>query len=280
MEYEIIDDKLLGKGGYSTVYICKKKGSDSNKRYAMKISEEIKNSKNYLQVEYKILKYLLGGIGIPKVYSFGKESHKTNNFYLVQQLLGNNLTQELKKYENKIPKDIFIKMAIQMISRVEFLHSRGFIHCDIKPENFALNFNKDNNDFTVYLIDFGLVEPYINLKTKEHRELKEKKGHKGTMNFCSMNSHMELSLSRRDDLESLAYCLIYLWSGKLPWSNRGFKGYNTNEVILNLKIEFSSYGYGNKSIPSNLMKFLDYAIKLKFEEMPDYKYLKDLIKEL
>ena len=169
-------------------------------------------------------------------------------------------------------------MAIQMISRVEFLHSRGFIHCDIKPENFALSFNKDNSDFTVYLIDFGLVEQYINLKTKEHRKLKEKKGHRGTMNFCSMNSHMELSFSRRDDLESLAYCLIYLWAGKLPWSS-GYKVYN-NEVILNLKIEFSSYGYENGAIPSNLMKFLDYVIKLKFEELPNYKYLKDLIREL
>ncbi len=279
MEYEKIEDKLLGKGGYSTVYICKKKGSDSDMRYAMKISEELAISKNYLQNEYKILKYLLGGIGIPKVYSFGRESDETNNFYLVQQLLGNNLTQELKKYKNKIPKDIFIKMAIQMISRVEFLHSRGFVHCDIKPENFALNFNKDNNDFTVYLIDFGLVEPYINLKTREHRQLKEKTGHKGTLNFCSMNSHMELSLSRRDDLESLAYCLIYLWAGTLPWINSRYKGYN-NEAILNLKIEFTSYEYYNKSIPKNLMKFLDYAIKLQFDELPNYKYLKNLIREL
>ncbi len=276
MEFEKIDNQLLGKGGYSTVYICKQKGSNSNKRYAMKITEDFKNnSENYLQVEYKVLKYLLGGIGIPKVYSFGRENNEAHNFYLVQQLLGNNLTQELKKYRSKIPKDIYIKMALQMISRVEFLHSRGLVHCDIKPENFALNINKDSKDFTVYLIDFGLVEPYINFKTREHKHLKEEKGQKGTICFCSMNSHMKLSLSRRDDLESLAYCLIYLWVGKLPWS----KGYN-NEAVFNLKIEFSSYGYENKNIPNNLMKFLGYAIKLKFEELPNYKYLKDLVKGL
>ena len=91
MQYEKIDDKIIGKGGYSTVYLCKKKDCDSNKRYAMKISDEYKNpSKNHLLGEYKILKFLSGGIGIPKVYYFGKENNDTNTFYLVQELLGNN----------------------------------------------------------------------------------------------------------------------------------------------------------------------------------------------
>ena len=281
MEFEKTE-KLLGKGGYSSVYICKKKNSDSTKRYAMKISEIYKSPQksHHLLIEYKILKYLSGGIGIPKVYSFGKENNDSNTFYLVQQLLGNNLTQELKKYKNKIPKELYINMAVQMISRIEFLHSKGLIHCDIKPENFVLNLdNNENKNIIIYLIDFGLSEPYINLKTKEHRQQKEKKGIKGTMDYCSMNSHSELSLSRRDDLESLAYCLIYLLYGKLPWSNRSNNGYN-NESILNMKIEFSSYGCEVKNIHKNLKKFLDYVIKLKFDEAPNYKYLKELVKEI
>ena len=278
MQYEKIDDKIIGKGGYSTVYLCKKKDCDSNKRYAMKISDEYKNpSKNHLLGEYKILKFLSGGIGIPKVYYFGKENNDTNKFYLVQELLGNNLNQEFKRYKNKFPKELFIKIALQMIARIEFLHCLGFIHCDIKPDNFALNKDNDKKDFILYLIDFGLAEPYINLKTKEHRHLKEKTGHKGTMNFCSMNSHMGLSLSRRDDLESLAYCLIYLWIGKLPWSNNNSDEY-LNDEILNSKIEFTSYKYNSINIPKNLKEFLDYVIQLKFEEIPNYKYLKDLIR--
>ena len=271
-------EKIIGKGGYSSVYLCKRKNVDSIKRYAMKISKNNSlNKNNHLFKEYKILRYLSGGIGIPKVYSFGKESNENNSYYLVQQLLGNNLAQELIKFKNKFPKQLYINLGIQMISRIEFLHSKGFLHCDLKPENFVINL--DNNNIIVYLIDFGLAEPYINLKSKEHIKDKEKKGHKGTMDYCSMNSHLELSLSRRDDIESLAYCLIFLWEGKLPWSKIYSKTHD-NETIYNLKMEFSSYGYEMNNIPKNLKKFLDYSLTLKFDENPDYKYLKQLIKEL
>ena len=283
MQYEKTD-QLIGKGGYSSVYVCKKKGEDSNKNYAIKISEEIRNpAKNHLLIEYKILKHLIGGIGIPKVYSYGVDN---DNIYLVQQLLGNNLTQEMKKNKNKFSKKTFINIALQMISRIEFIHTFGFIHCDIKPDNFVLDLSskddnkskdKEKDNPVVYLIDYGLAEPYINLKTKKHKQLKEKQGLKGTIEFCSINSHMGLSLSRRDDLESLAYCLIFMYLGKLPWSSRGSNG-KSRENVLNSKIEFCSIGKGLNIIHQNFGKILDYVTKLQFEERPNYKYLKDLIK--
>ena len=170
MQFEKTEN-ILGKGGYSTVYICKKKNSDSNKSYAMKISEELKSpKKNHLLIEYKILKYLSGGIGIPKVYYFGIENEDEKKYCLVQQLLGNNLTEELKKSNNKFQTEKYINIGLQMVSRIEFLHSRGFIHCDVKPENFVLDADSNDNDnnFTVFLIDYGLAEPYINLKTKAY----------------------------------------------------------------------------------------------------------------
>jgi len=88
---------------------------------------------------------------------------------------------------------------------------------------------------------------------------------------------MGLSLSRRDDLESLAYCLIFMYLGKLPWSSRGSNG-KSRENVLNSKIEFCSIGKGLNIIHQNFGKILDYVTKLQFEERPNYKYLKDLIK--
>ena len=281
MQYEKTD-QLIGQGGYSSVYICKKKDADTDQTYAIKLSKDIRNSsKNHLLIEYKILRYLVGGIGIPKVYSYGKED---DNIFLVQELLGNNLNQEMKNRKNKFNKKTFISLGLQMISRIEFLHSYGFIHCDIKPDNFVLGLKQeknmkdiDKNNFTLYLIDYGLAEPYMNLKTKVHKKPKENQGHKGTIDFCSINSHMGLSLSRRDDLESLAYCLIYLYLGKLPWTSSRSIG-KSKENILNAKIEFSSICKQLKNIDKNLVKILDYVSKLQFEEKPNYKYIKELIK--
>ena len=281
MQYEKTD-QLIGQGGYSSVYICKKKDADTNQTYAIKVSKDIRNSsKNHLLIEYKILRYLVGGIGIPKVYSYGKED---DNIFLVQELLGNNLNQEMKNRKNKFNKKTFISLGLQMISRIEFLHSYGFIHCDIKPDNFVLGLKQeknmkdiDKNNFTLYLIDYGLAEPYMNLKTKVHKKPKENQGHKGTIDFCSINSHMGLSLSRRDDLESLAYSLIYLYLGKLPWTSSRSIG-KSKENILNAKIEFSSICKQLKNIDKNLVKILDYVSKLQFEEKPNYQYIKELIK--
>jgi len=113
------------------------------------------------------------------------------------------------------------QIALQCIDRIEYVHSKGIIHCDIKPENFVIGLDDPN---VIYLIDFGLGQKYISLKTGKHIEFLFTGYMTGTARYCSVNNHLGIEPSRRDDLESLCYILIYFLRGSLPWS--GLRGVN------------------------------------------------------
>mgnify|MGYP002621408941 CR=1 FL=1 len=106
-------------------------------------------------------------------------------------------------------------LAYQMVQRIEYIHSRGYIHRDIKPGNFLIGKNIDNKK--IYIIDFGLSKKYIDKNTGNHIIYKEGKGLTGTARYVSLNTHYGIEQSRRDDIEGIAYNLIYFAKGKLPW---------------------------------------------------------------
>jgi serine/threonine protein kinase len=102
-----------------------------------------------------------------------------------------------------------------MLSRLEYCHSKQFLHRDVKPDNFLLGRN-EKSDY-VYIIDYGLAKKYIEPKTGYHIPMKQGKGLTGTSRYTSINIHLGIESSRRDDIEGLLYVLIYLFHGKLPW---------------------------------------------------------------
>ncbi len=102
-----------------------------------------------------------------------------------------------------------------MINRIENLHKHNFIHRDIKPENFVIGLENKSN--IIYLIDFGLSKRFKNSKTFQHIPYRENRSLIGTVRYSSINSHLGIEPSRRDDLESIAYVLIYFLKGYLPW---------------------------------------------------------------
>lgn len=108
-------------------------------------------------------------------------------------------------------------IGIQVINSLKFLHSKGYLHRDIKPDNIMIG--KNENSHRVYIIDFGLAKKYI-LSDGSHIPMKEGKKLTGTARYASINTHLGLEQSRRDDLESLAYLMVFLFKTKLPWMNQ------------------------------------------------------------
>lgn len=132
---------------------------------------------------------------------------------------------------------IFIQLTLQKISRIEYIHSKGFIHRDIKPQNFLVGANKDSN--TIYLIDFGLSKRYKFGKSNIHVPYNDHCSFAGTARYSSINTFMGIEQSRRDDLEAISYMLIYFIRGALPW--QGIKAQNRQEKhtkVMEMKMSY------------------------------------------
>lgn len=265
--YQII--KRIGSGSFGEVYLCRTK---DNTLIASKI-EEIAKSKR-LYEEYKIYKRLnKRGFteGIPRIFDF-IQTPKFN--ILNMELLGQSLDSVFNKSGKKFTLQTVLTIGINIITLLEKLHKTGFIHRDIKPNNFLIGFGDNKNK--IYLTDFGLSKQYI--EQNEHIPYKTDKSLIGTARYASHNMHMGIEPSRRDDLESVGYMLIYFLKGTLPW--QGIKKTETKtqiELIGEKKICISL----NKlcqDIPLCFYKYLEHTKNLSFNEKPDYDLLRNLFK--
>jgi serine/threonine protein kinase len=133
-------------------------------------------------------------------------------------------------------------------------------------------------DNKTYLIDFGLAQRFRNPHTQVHIPKTSGSEVIGTVRYTSINSHRGLQHSRRDDLESLAYTLIYLLKGALPWQRSESTLKEQRVSIVQKKLEFCRNACD--SVPVPLTLFLRYAQSLAFEEQPDYMYLYSLLKDM
>jgi casein kinase 1, epsilon len=267
-KYKIL--KKIGEGAFGKIFSGI--NNNTNEEVAIKIEED--NNTSVLKNEARMYTTLREIEGIPKMRAWGKEG-KFN--YLVIDHLGNSLEDLKIKNSGKLGLKTVLFLGIQMIERIEAVHSTGIIHRDIKPDNFLIG-NYDNRNM-LYLIDFGLAKTY--LKNEKHVNIENNRNITGTARYISINIHKGILPSRRDDMESIGYILLYLLNGELPWQGLNAVSIDgKKKLICNIKSEIKLWDMYSDTIPGEIFLFIDYCRKLNFEETPDYQYLKDILNNL
>lgn len=264
--------RKIGGGSFGEVF----EGKDIKNAQTVAIKVEPMTSFHQcLLYEAKLVKGLQGLIGVPKVHWSGSEG---NFNLLVMDLLGSNLQRKFESCQRKLSMKDFTQLSLQLIERLQSIHERCYIHRDIKPENFAMGLGRYRD--LVYAIDFGLAKKYCDPKTGTHVPYRENKSLTGTARYASVNAHMGLEQSRRDDLEGMLYVLIYFLRGELPW--QGVSAVTKPEKyhkIMEKKMSTTPETLC-KGLPTELISLFKYIKSLRFEENPNYALISNVFMKI
>ena len=220
--------------------------------------------------------YLLSNLrafGLPDMKTYGYNSQYN---ILIMELLGQSLENLFQKQKKRFSLKTACMLGIQMIDRVEYIHSRKILHRDMKPDNFVMG--RGDKSHIVYLIDFGLSKKYWSSRLNKHIPYSTNKKLTGTARYASINALSGCEQGRRDDLESIGYIIMYFIRGSLPW--QGLKINNKEDRYKKIcdKKKSTSARELCAGYPKEFQDFVSYTRKLKFQEVPDYEYLKNLLR--
>ena len=259
--------KAIGEGSFGKIYVAV--SEKTGEEFAIKLERRDLN-KNLLETEAYIMCHVKG-FGIPMVKSFGYNS-KYN--ILVMELMGDSLEGRFQSMNKKLSIKTACMLGKQMVERIEWVHSKYIMHRDIKPDNFVMGRGK--KEPFVFLLDFGLAKKFWSIRKQSHIPFITGKKLTGTARYASINALRGYEQSRRDDLESIGYVIMYFLRGSLPW--QGLK-VNSKEDKYEKIMEVKKATTAEElcaGFPKELEEYVKYTRNLDFTSEPNYKYLKEL----
>lgn len=276
-------ERKLGKGGFGQVFVGRRVTGGNERTSGPSATEvalkfEHRNSKgcNYgPPYEWQVYNTLGGSHGVPRVHYKGKQG---DYYVMVMDMLGPSLWDVWNSSGQAMSSEMVACIAVESLSILEKMHSRGYVHGDVKPENFLLGQPSTTQEKKLFLVDLGLATKWRDSANGQHVEYDQRPDmFRGTVRYASVHAHLGRTASRRDDLESLAYTLIFLHRGRLPW--QGYQGDNKSFLVCKKKMATSPEMLCC-FCPTPLKQFLEIVVNMKFDEEPNYSKLISLFEGL
>mmetsp|Transcript_9700 Transcript_9700/g.11243 ORF Transcript_9700/g.11243 Transcript_9700/m.11243 type:complete len:750 (-) Transcript_9700:568-2817(-) len=276
----------LGKGGFGQVYrgsrMDKPAGRNTESTgvnaHTMALKFEHWSSKGCTQgapMEWEVYGSLNNISGIPKVHYKGRQGEY---YIMVMDLLGPSLWDKWNSAGQQMPQEMVACVAVEALYILEQMHQKGFVHGDIKPENFLLGPAGSATENKLYLVDLGLATRWRDAVCYTHVEYNQQPDiFRGTVRYASVHAHLGRTGSRRDDLESLAYTLMFLLKNRLPW--QGFQGENKGYLVCKKKMSTSAETLCRYT-PPEFRQYMEAVINMKFDEEPNYAKLASIFHDL
>lgn len=287
--------KSIGLGGFGEIYlasddITKQPGADAE--YVVKI-EHHSNGPLFAEMHFyhrvgkadQIQAWMkekkLSFLGMPRFIGSGSHEHKNVKYrFMVMERFGEDLQKLLERNNRVFPVKTVYTLGRRILDILEYIHSYGYIHADVKASNLLSGFGKGKQN-QVHLVDFGLACKYIS--DGKHKEYKEdlRKAHDGTIEFTSRDAHIGAH-SRRGDLEILGYNMLQWLCGRLPWEDNlkdpEYVSQQKTKYMQDIPLLITECFQSFAAAPKGIAEYLSYVASLKFDEEPDYELCRNILK--